>query len=812
MTCRNAKKSFLQYSIFFILLSIIGYSPFWTQGKSMIWKIDGLGQYYLSFLYIGQYLREYFVDCLHGSLEFPLFDLSIGMGDDIIGTLNYYGFGDPLNLLAIFTTKNNGAYIFTGMYFLRLYLSGLFFRKYSSYFGLDETLSTAGALCYVFSGYALIGGASYIQFLSPMMYLPLVLLGCEKILHENKTTMFTVSVAYAALCNFYFLYMTSLFLIIYFIVRSISIYGIRGIRKILNKVIICIASYLLGIMLAAPILFSSIDSFLNSYRNTMNLKDLIEVKDFFPNIDKFYQYIKGIGIEYTTDYWTGIPPIQYASLIGTLLVIKGKRSQQCALAVILGTVFWCIPITSIVFSGFGKVYTRWVFLLYFIFAIVFICFFDGFIKTTYWKKILLLAITINIGANLIMLYSNKGENWSDEFIAFSNVHAYISSPTNMAKSITDSDSIYRIANEIYTDINGRPENIAMINGYNGLNCWFSIINGNVQRMIDQVGTSKRTDWRSYGLNNITIYETLAGVKYYICPENHVEKAGYKCVENVVFNDDPWKIYQNENALPLVYTYDECITKELFEQLNELEKAEATARYIVLDNGCVNPISKIDPILFYEPETIYENSDASLMCYAESDEIYLKIDSYEQQDKVGKYMLNNNSDLSFEGKKGKKVIYNLGKEYMNSKLVFSMDSTDLANEEIEKILKQTKVYAMNTNQYQNIIQERNTLKESNVRTSKNKINISNAQMNETGWILLAVPYSKHWKCYVDGKETSIYKGNTLYMAIRMETGKHEIVFSYGNVSFYAGIAACLTAVCIIVFWHIFLPKIERISQK
>ena len=60
---------------------------------------------------------------MQGNFCFPLYDLSIGLGEDIIGALNYYGVGDPLNLLAIFINSQNCAYIFTFMFFLRLWLA-----------------------------------------------------------------------------------------------------------------------------------------------------------------------------------------------------------------------------------------------------------------------------------------------------------------------------------------------------------------------------------------------------------------------------------------------------------------------------------------------------------------------------------------------------------------------------------------------------------------------------------------------------------------------------------------------------------------
>ena len=55
--------------------------------------------------------------------------------------------------------------------------------------------------------------------------------------------------------------------------------------------------------------------------------------------------------------------------------------------------------------------------------------------------------------NQVILYGSNGENWNDEFVAFSDVRDYIESPVNKAESISDDDDIYRIANDTYTDIN-----------------------------------------------------------------------------------------------------------------------------------------------------------------------------------------------------------------------------------------------------------------------------------------------------------------------------------------------------------------------
>ena len=325
----DVAKYIVCYTFIFAVIVIIGFAPFWINGKSFIWKIDGIGQYYPAFLYIGKYIREFVYNCLSGKFELPLFDLSIGMGEDVIGSLNYYGFGDPLNLFAIFATKENGAYVFTALFILRLYLSGITFGKYCSYMKFDYVLSCAGAICYVFSGYALIGGMRYIQFLSAMIYLPLILLGCEKIFKDRKPLVLVLSVAYAAVVNFYFLYMIALFLCIYCLVRCFAIFGFKQIDSILKMILYSIGAFGIGIMLSALILLPSIWAFLNSYRNSMNLGDILfDFSNYLISPGLLKTYLSGFVMEYAGDYWTGIPIIQFCCLILALFFHKTKRSRQ----------------------------------------------------------------------------------------------------------------------------------------------------------------------------------------------------------------------------------------------------------------------------------------------------------------------------------------------------------------------------------------------------------------------------------------------------------------------------------------------------
>ena len=75
--------------------AVITYSPFIVEKKSFIWASDGRYMNWPALIYIGNWLRELIANILNGTIAFKMFDLNLGMGADVIGTLNFFGFGLP---------------------------------------------------------------------------------------------------------------------------------------------------------------------------------------------------------------------------------------------------------------------------------------------------------------------------------------------------------------------------------------------------------------------------------------------------------------------------------------------------------------------------------------------------------------------------------------------------------------------------------------------------------------------------------------------------------------------------------------------
>ncbi|MGO5359434.1 YfhO family protein [Anaerofustis sp. LCP19S3_F7] len=128
------KRWHVMYTFNFLALCFVIFLPFFISGKSFVWDTGGLNtgdgfvQHFTSAVYFGNYFRDIILNLLNNhELVIPMWDLRIGTGYDVLTSLNYYAFGDPLSMFYIFTPEKFTGYMYSFVIFLRLYLSGLFF-------------------------------------------------------------------------------------------------------------------------------------------------------------------------------------------------------------------------------------------------------------------------------------------------------------------------------------------------------------------------------------------------------------------------------------------------------------------------------------------------------------------------------------------------------------------------------------------------------------------------------------------------------------------------------------------------------------
>jgi hypothetical protein len=75
----------------------------------------------------------------------------------------------------------------------------------------------------------------------------------------------------------------------------------------------------------------------------------------------------------------------------------------------------------------------------------------------------------------------------------------------------------------------------------------------------------------------------------------------------------------------------------------------------------------------------------------------------------------------------------------------------------------------------------------------------------GLLVLSDAYHPDWKAYIDGKRTEIYQTNYLIRSVFLPEGRHEIVFVFRPIWFYAGMAVSILSLLIIA---LMLLQIKR----
>lgn len=211
---------YILYSLVFIAVFMAAFSQFLLNDRSFVATTDSIKQHYNSLVYFGQYIRAILKTLfMQGELVIPTWDFSLILGSDILTTLHYYAIGDPLNLLYAAVPAAYSEYLYDFLIFFRLYLAGITFSIYCRRWNQNNLAVLCGTLVYVFCGYTLTLSVVHPFFANPMIYLPLLLLGIEKVYENKSPALFIIMVFISAISNFYFFYVLSLQIFIYAAVR-----------------------------------------------------------------------------------------------------------------------------------------------------------------------------------------------------------------------------------------------------------------------------------------------------------------------------------------------------------------------------------------------------------------------------------------------------------------------------------------------------------------------------------------------------------------------------------------------------------------
>ena len=634
------------YTLMFLLMCIVAFLPFFTEGKSFVWGAgveDGLSQHFSALAYYGEALREFFRNLLAGHPKLVMWDMSLGYGADILSTLNYYAIGDPLNLLYGFVSPKNTETMYDFMILLRMYLAGITFIMYARKMKKRSYGTVIGALVYVFSGFCFRLGLRHPFFINPMIYFPLLCLGIEKIYQRERPYVFIFAVCVSAMSNYYFLYMLTIFAVIYAWIRFYKYTEENKMKNFFLTILKFGIYYTLGIAMAAVILLPSVIGFLGNgrYGNGADWKSLIVYpgKYYLLFIENFIGY-GNMGSNTNAGYL----PIVGIVVLFTLFSQRMKHKKYRA-AFIASIIALILPIFGYAFNGFSYANNRWAFALSFIVALltaemyprlfvmskrqqigigagiiiytVFCIIVNasgeeilknkgimaacGLIAVFYilllifqrlgydtQKRIvrvsMAILLLISVGVHGYYRFDPKGYAYTQEFMDQGQAYRTLKEDNIRMLSKANDPSVYRVHAEGY-----RYKNYGLINHLNTISGYYSITAKCVTDTIkgyDTLGMQYADKYK--GVDQRLGLLSLAGVKYITVAHNSQVAKDVSSMGDVPYGVEKLRkkgnitLYKNKYALPFAYAYDSYMTEQQYEQLNGIGKEQAMLAQIILN--------------------------------------------------------------------------------------------------------------------------------------------------------------------------------------------------------------------------------------
>lgn len=634
------------YTLMFLLMCIVAFLPFFTEGKSFVWGAgveDGLSQHFSALAYYGEALREFFRNLLAGHPKLVMWDMSLGYGADILSTLNYYAIGDPLNLLYGFVSPKNTETMYDFMILLRMYLAGITFIMYARKMKKRSYGTVIGALVYVFSGFCFRLGLRHPFFINPMIYFPLLCLGIEKIYQRERPYVFIFAVCVSAMSNYYFLYMLTIFAVIYAWIRFYEYTEENKMKNFFLAILKFGMYYTLGIAMAAVILLPSVIGFLGNgrYGKGVDWKSLIVYpgKYYLLFIENFIGY-GNMGSNTNAGYL----PIVGIVVLFTLFSQRMKHKKYRA-AFIASIIALILPIFGYAFNGFSYANNRWAFALSFIVALltaemyprlfvmskrqqigigagiiiytVFCIIVNasgeeilknkgimaacGLIAVFYilllifqrlgydtQKRIvrvsMAILLLISVGVHGYYRFDPKGYAYTQEFMDQGQAYRTLKEDNIRMLSKVNDPSVYRVHAEGY-----RYKNYGLINHLNTISGYYSITAKCVTDTIkgyDTLGMQYADKYK--GVDQRLGLLSLAGVKYITVAHNSQVAKDVSSMGDVPYGVEKLRkkgnitLYKNKYALPFAYAYDSYMTEQQYEQLNGIGKEQAMLAQIILN--------------------------------------------------------------------------------------------------------------------------------------------------------------------------------------------------------------------------------------
>jgi len=828
----NSRASvFASYTVIFFALYVFIFASMIIQGKSLVAYGDSFNECYTTLQYVGNLLK---------TGKFSAYDTTLGFGDEVIGTLSWLGLGDVLLFPAICFPQEQMSYAYTFIAVMKMWLSGLAFIIYARYRNCDSFLSVAGGIAYAYSFYMLQMGLSYYLFLTAPVYFPLIVLGIDRIWNEKKSVLnivfLAIIVCLQALNGFYFLY-DDILACFFYCLAILVMRTRKGIvfSESLRRGGAIALSFIIGCTMAAGILVPSISQFLQSKRTTESknvLHKLLELPSWEDLILRLKNMVFPAYSLY--EYGFGLPIL--VIIVFVWLVIHYNKNLFKLILFCVVTWGYFFPTLGTAMNGFSYNTHRWLYIAFFtmiaisikelpmisssctkqelkifaivcgLLAIVYIPIGNGqkyqvIIRTiielmvvilslwTIWNKeirLIALALIANVALTGCMFFFPViigGQGAAASFMPYSEIYSNVFESklyqlSQKAKENNTGD-YYRI------DFNDSALDAAAIMDVNSTYLYYSLCNGYIMNIFEKLRVSPAIEGAIVikGLDSRQVLESLFSVRTYT--ERYDEDAFPK---------------KNDYYLPMGLFYSNVISEDKANEYNYFQRMNLLMDTLIIKDYKNNTevennlgkqvdipctLTKCSDVEIKDNHVIVAKKNGEITISFDPiqvnndyDEIYLKIDNLQLRTD----MLWSDIDLAGRSIRTSPVneLY-----YLNGNYDYIINISSVAEEGILKLNFEHGgefsfdnigiVYNVN-DEFEEAYKERQEHVLHNLMCQNGEISGTTNETTE-GFLMINLPYSKKWKCYVDGVEKKVEIADYSFMAVYLEAGEHDVKFIY-----------------------------------
>ena len=773
---------------------------------------------------------------LHGNGSL-FYTFTSGLGLNFYALSSYY-LGSFLSPLVYFFNLSNmpdAVYLTTLLKFGLIGLS-TYFSLNKLFQSIPKPLKLALSTSYALMSFT-VSQLEIKTWLDVFILIPLIITGLQLLITEKNFLLYFTSLSILFIQNYYFGYMTALFLIFWYLCQISWDFKTRK-SSFLDFIITSVLAGMASLILTLPTLFDLqthgekltevtkfqtesswyldlfAKQFIGSFDTTKYgaipmifvglLPFILTILFFTLKSIKFHVkliyaiffafLIASFYIEALDLFWQGMhtPNMflhRYAWIFSTLLIYTAaevlKRLKELKVWNFLVSLFLLVTgfLATIYLKSHYSFLTDLNILLTLEFLVVYslllLAVIKKFISVNLFAILISLFIMVEISLNASSQMDGIAKEWG-----FASRSAYNRDIPAMESFSTYIGNQFTRTEKLQT----QTGNDSMKFNYNGISQFSSVRNRSASSTLDKLGfKSSGTNLNLRYANNSILADSLFGIQYNIS-ENPIDKYGFQDV----YQKDNLTLYENQFSLPIAFASQSVY--------NDVKFNEHT-----LDNQAsfLNQLANVDfdyfsPIPYEKTEntddlisvTSSSNEDAAIQYQIEvpeNSQVYLSFTNLHfSNDKQKKVDILVNGEKKTFTTDNVFSFFNLG--YTKEKKTFNINVSFPGNSQVS--FESPTFYRLDTQTLTEAIQK---IKEQpvTVSTSKNKVFATYDVQQDTS-IFFTIPYDKGWSAYQDGKKIEIKQAQTGFMKVDVPKGKGTITLSFIPNGFVIGAICSFTS--------------------